>query len=242
MEAYRRDRPYITWPSEDNCLLTRLGSNINLFDVNGMLEFWVEDCLTRGLEILSAILSAQTLSAKYKALEDSYSPARKLRRAMCSHPQWEVTEKMEPSPIGSYDNIPQPNGAWFWATKFRGDYSILTKPDIFHGWDLDGCDINHFRRWGYVIWDNTRLDRLGVLKNSPSNILATIGTSWLVERTPLTLKERTMDQEEIWSRRRRSMRIASRLSERRPVFAWENLWFDEPSEHRSRGEKGGYPG
>ena len=234
MEAYLRDRPYITWPTQDKPLLTRLGSNIRLFDVNWMQDHWIEHCLTRGLEILSAIFSAQTLSAKFHALEHRYSDAQKMCQAILTHPEWEIKDTMESSQTGFYDDIKQPNGAWFWAIKFRRHFSILTKPQIFYGWSLDGCDINHFRRWGYVIWDNARLDRLGVLKNSPSNILATIGTDWLVERTPITLKERTMKQEEIWSRKRHSKKIASALFERRPVFAWDKLWFDESSGHRTR--------
>ena len=119
MEAYLRDRPYITWESQDNLLVTKLGPNIHLFDDNWKQKSWIEDCLTRGLESLSAILSAPTLSAKFNALEDTYSPARTMCRAMCSHPQCEVTEKMESAQIGFYDNFKQPNGAWFWAINFR---------------------------------------------------------------------------------------------------------------------------
>lgn len=245
MKAYLRDRPYIRWPCPGNLgpPFTRMGQDIHRFDENWMQDGWIESRLIRGLEILSAIFSAHTLPAKYKALKKDFSPVLKMSVALEPHLEWEemeewegmvgwevmeeceVMEKMESSQIGFYEKIEQPNGSWFWATKFCGHSRILTKPQIFNGWALDECDINDFRRWGYVIWDNARLDRLGILKNSPSNILATIGTDWLVERTPITLKERTMEQEEIWSRRRRSKRISSTLSEPRPVFAWENLWF-----------------
>ncbi len=227
MEAYLKDKPYIIWPSLDAPVLnSNLRQNIHLFIDGRMQSDWIESRLTRGIETLSAIFLADTLPAKLGALRYDYSPALDMRIVLQPHPEWEVAEKMKSSQIGFCDDIKQPNEAWFWAMKFCGRPRIFTRP----------CDINDFRCWGYAIWDNVRLDRLGILINNPSNILATIGTDWLVKRTPMALKERTMKQEEIWSRSRRSERKSSTLTEPRPVFDWNNLWFNnDPSGHGTIG-------
>ena len=79
-----------------------------------------------------------------------------------------------------------------------------------------------YQRWGYVIWDHARLERLGILKKSLSDISATIGTDWLIKRTPKSLEERMRGQEEIWSKEG----LQSTLTEPRPVFDRKNIWFE----------------
>ena len=231
MKAYLKDRPHIIWPSLHVANLPRFYQNIHLFDRNMMQDPWIESGLTRGLESLSAIFSADTLPAKFNALEYDYSPTLRMSVALRSYPGQEVTEKMKSSQISFYDTLEQPNEAWFWAIKFCGHPRISTKNEPFKGNGLNGRDTNDLQRWGYVIWDHARLKRLGILTKSPSKALASIGTAWWVKKSRITLKERTMKQEEIWSRERRSKTKLSTSSKPRPVFDWENLWFDDPPVH-----------
>lgn len=228
MEAYQKDRPEIIWQSLlDTALNSSSRQSVYLYDEDWMQGEWIESSLTRGLEALSAIISTDTLPAKYNALKHDFSPSLKMNIALYRVPDGDVLGRMKSPQIGYCENIDQPNGAWFWAIRFCGSPMFLVEPEIYYGLVRDGCDMDYLRRWGYVIWDNARLIRLAILTKSPSNVLATIGTDWVVKRTPITLKERTMKQEEIWTQNSHTNGEPATLSERRPVFDWGDLWLND---------------
>ena len=222
MKAYLKDKARIIWKSED-------GGNLNwrykLFvdddhkflwceDENKAKE-WIESCLARGLRSLSAVFSADKLPDKFNVLDhiDRYYHWMNYALANATrHPKEEVTAKIErPSENGFYNDIEQPNEAWFWASESK----------VHRRGSDTACDTNDFQRWAYVIWDHARLERLGILTKSPSDIQAIIGTDWLIKRTPKSLETRTREQEEIWAQEG----LQSTLTEPRPVFDWENIWF-----------------
>ena len=234
MKKYLRDKPRVIWPSQDsqqltgarfNCrpsqntrLLnrTRLSWRCNLFFDDSNSADWIESCLARGLEYLSAVFSADTLPDKFNTLDRVDQYYHWMSYALNNaerHSKKKVAAKIEkPSENSFHDNIEQPNEAWFWAEGSK----------IYHRYLPDGCDTNDFQRWGYVIWDHARLERLGILTKKPSDIQATIGTDWLIKRTPKRLEARTREQEETWSREG----LQSGLTEPRPVFDWEKIWFE----------------
>lgn len=219
MKAYLKDKPCIIWPSQDTrrSIGCRLNWRYNLFtDNNSITGKWIESCLARGLKYLSAVLSADKLPDKFNALDHIDPHYHWISYALAnaeSHSKEKVTAKIErPSENGFYNNIEQPNEAWFWAIESRICKKFL----------CIGCDTNDFQRWGYVIWDHARLERLGILTKRPSDIQATIGTDWLIKRTPKRLEARTREQEEIWSQKG----LKSTLTDPRPVFDWENIWFE----------------
>ncbi len=227
MKAYLKNKPCIIWPSRDASWsdVAQLNWRIDLFADDNLLQGrWMESCLAQGLESLSAMFSADKLPNKYNALEyDRYDmPMSRTFNQMRPYPEEEeeVMACMKPS-SEIYDNIEQPNEAWFWAIKFCGPPRICTIKEPLKGKVYDGYDTNEFERWGYVIWDQARLERLGILTKSPSDISATIGTDWLIKRTPKSLETRTREQEVIWSQEG----LQSTLTEPRPVFDWENIWF-----------------
>ena len=195
----------------------RLNRRYSLFvDYNGFVSVeWIETCLTRGLKYLSAVFSADRLPDKFNALDRIDPQYHWISYALANaknHSKEKVTAKIKkPSENGFYNNIEQPNEAWFWAieSKIREEFLPI------------GCDSNDFQRWGYVIWDHARL-RLGILTKRPSDIQATTGTDGLMKRTAKSLEARTREQEEIWSQEG----LQSTLTEPRPVFDWENIWFE----------------
>ena len=228
MKAYLKDKPCIIWPSQDTQWLNERSSNWRyiLFVDNNKPDQWIENSinkpnqwiesrLARGLKSLSALFSADKLPDKFKALgyiDPNYHWISYALANAGSHSKKKVTAKIErPSENGYYNNIEQPNEAWFWAIE-----SKIRKKAL-----CTGCDTNDFQRWGYVIWDHARLERLGIITKRPSDIQATIGTDWLIKRTPKSLEARTREQEEIWSQEG----LQSTLNEPRPVFDWEKIWF-----------------
>lgn len=226
MEAYRKDRPEIIWPSRiDNDLHPGLHDTVFLYEKDWMKGEWIERTLTRGLETLSAIISTDTLPAKYHALIPDYSPMLQMNFGFHRGPDREVPINKESSQID--DNINQPNGAWSWGIRFCVSPGVLDQPEKYYGLVLNGCDMENLRLWGYVIWDNARLNRLAILTKSPHNILATLGTDWVVKSAPIILKERVMKQEEIWSQNIHSHGESTTLFERRLVFKWGDLWFND---------------
>ncbi|MCJ1348918.1 hypothetical protein MMC31_007151 [Peltigera leucophlebia] len=228
MKAYLKDKPCIIWPSQDTEWLNGRSLNwrCNLFVDNNKPDQWMDDCskkpyqwiescLSRGLKFLSAVFSADKLPDKFNALDRIDPQYHWISYALANavtHPEEQVTAKIEgPSENGFYNDIEQPNEAWFWAIG-----SKIHKKSL-----CIGCDSNDFQRWGYVIWDHARLERLGIITKKPSDVQATIGTDWLIKRTPKSLEARTSEQEEIWSQEG----LESTLTEPRPVFDWEKIWF-----------------
>ena len=224
MKAYLKDKPCVLWFSENTGTLNWRYKlffdvdNDNRFrwsEDENQAEKWIESCLARGLKSLWAVFSADKLPDRFNALDHIDRHYHWISYALAnarSHPKEEVTAQIEGSSENEiYNNIEQPNEAWFWASESKVRRSKLCV----------GCDTNDFQRWGYVIWDHARLERLGILTKSPSDIQAIIGTDCLIKRTPKSLEARTSEQEEIWSQEG----LQSTLTEPRPVFDWETIWF-----------------
>lgn len=234
MKVYLKDKPLIIWPSRETrrlggsrfiCRPSEDSPRLNkptlnwrccLFVDDNFPAEWIESCLARGLKYLSAVIFAETLPDKFNALDHvdqyyhwiSYALSNAERKS-----KKKVAAKIErPSENGFHNNTEQPNEAWFWASESK----------TYHGNLCNGYDTNDFQRWGYVIWDHARLERLGILQKSPSDIQATIGTDWLMKRAPKSLEARTREQEEAWSREG----LQSALTEPRLVFDWEAMWFE----------------
>ena len=224
MKAYLNDKPCIIWPSRDASRsdVRRLYPRNDLFTNDYVQGRWMESCLARGLESLSAMLSTDKLPNKFEALgyiRRDAKPMSSLLNYMQTYSEKEVTANMKQSfEIGFYDNIEQPNEAWFWTIKFRGHPRISTIEEPFQGEVYTGRDTNDLERWGYLIWDHAHLERLGILTKSPSDISATIGKDWFIKRNPKSLETRTREQEKIWSQEE----LQSTL---RPVFDWNQIWF-----------------
>ena len=87
-----------------------------------------------------------------------------MTRILCEIPitsEQELAAKMKSPEIEFYDNIEQPNEAWFWAKKVGGhprDYEDYRK-----GYPCAGWDNHRLECWGYVIWDHERLKRIRIL-------------------------------------------------------------------------------
>lgn len=162
MEAFLKDKPYITWPSDNESGWT---SRSGLLSDQGYLwlqDPWIEGCLTRGLETLLEIFSANTLPEKFRVLGERVTLGKYMSKALNIMPTcsgWELAEKMKPPQIWFHDNIEQPNEAWFWAMKFRGHSRTYHRKIR----DTDGWDYSDLECWGYVIWDHERLRRLEIL-------------------------------------------------------------------------------
>ena len=225
MKSYLKNKPRILWSH-----VPGLNRRVYLFDDDSHLrDVWMESCLARGLESLSEMFYADGLPNKYKALRYIDRADQRMSVALIDLTYFTEAEVQAISKhsfeIEFHNNIEQPNEAWFWAIKFCGPPRIETDEDPFRGTVREGCDTNEFECWGYVIWDHTRLKRLGILTKSPSDISAIIGTDWLIKQNPKSLETRTREQEITWAEEG----LGLALTEPRPVFDWENIWFE--SEH-----------
>lgn len=231
MKVYLKDRPTIIWPARDCRELSESRSNkywrsrlfVDDHHHHDQAD-WIESCLARGLKYLSAVLSANTLPDKFKAL-DRVEPyyhwiSYALSNAETHYDEQKVIaanierlSSSEEKKNGFHNNnIEQPNEAWFWASESR----------TYDGNFCTGSDTNDLQRWGYVIWDHARLERLGILTKRPLDVQATIGTDWLIKRKQKSLEARTREQEETWSREGLQSALTD---EPRPVFNWAKLWF-----------------
>ena len=224
MKAYLKDKPCIRWPSQ-NGLELNWRAHLFVYGDNIQSE-WIESSLVRGLEYLWAILSKDKLPDKFNALQFTYLEYQWISTVLNElqpYSEEEVTAKMkESSELGFYDNIEQPNEAWIWAIKFCGLPRICSKKEPLIKPVQDGCDTNDFERWGYVIWDHARLERLGILTKSPSDISTIIGTDWVIKKTPKSLEERTWEYEEAWLH----AGLQPDTTRPIPVFDWEQIWFE----------------
>ena len=199
-DVKKDDKPVETsWPWRHITTVPRLSNwDTHLFLHNDDSQSeWIDSCLAQGLEHLSEIfsLSSENLQHKREALR--YTPERYqfistlVNKILRPYTEEQIMAKMEESSsendeIPFYNNIDQPNEAWFWAIRSgvlgRIPINRTTEPLIepVH----DPSDTKEYcERWGYVIWDHARLERLGILTSSPSDISAIIGTDWIIKRT-----------------------------------------------------------
>lgn len=166
MEAFLKDMPHIIWPPEKTPVWF---SEIGLLSNRGrpwLQDSWIEGYLTRGLKTLSAIFSTDTLPDKFRVFENRrrigyLTTQAYIFQALNDIPipsEQELAAKMKSAEIGFYDDLEEPNEAWFWAMKVGGHPRNQSKGVPCAGWDT-----NNLQCWGYVIWDHERLKRLGIL-------------------------------------------------------------------------------
>ena len=166
IEVFQKNMLYINWSLQDTPGSTSLTRLLSCQGHMWLQAPWIESCLTRGLETLSTMLSTDTLQVKFQIFGEIDNPGKYMTKALNRIPPCSIRElaaKMKSPEIGFYDNIEQPNEAWFWAMKFRGHRGICSPRDIRKIWAIDGSDIHDLECWGYVIWDHERLNRLGIL-------------------------------------------------------------------------------
>ena len=164
MKAYLKNTPYIIWPPVNSA--SQWNGRAKFFSDVGYdwsQEPWIENCLSRGLENLSKMLSASTLQDKFHlpgdwglpSANNSLSPfMSNALQTIRVHSEWRLPAEMKFPELCFHDNIEKPNKAWSWAMKFCVSRTYRTWPGVDNH-DLEG--------WGYVIWDHERLERLGIL-------------------------------------------------------------------------------
>lgn len=171
MEAFQKEMPLISWQLQEppGSWGDAMPSLLCDQGYEWLQDPWIESCLTRGIEKLSTMFSTDkdTIQAKFRILGERDNLGKYMTsaiREMSSCTERELAAKMKKLPeIGYYDNIEQPNEAWFWAMKFSGHPRICIPRDFRKRWVTEAYDIHPLECWGYVIWDHDRLDRLGIL-------------------------------------------------------------------------------
>ena len=168
MEAFSKDMPRITWPPKKLAIWNSEIGFLCSLGYDALQRPWVERCLTRRFPTLSAMFSTNTLQGKFRVFQQL--PIRRLGGITRSQnisealgdirspSEQELAAMMKSPGIGFCDNLEQPNEAWFWAMKARGNPRSNTGITA-----LAGRDNHDLECWGYVIWDNERLKRLGIL-------------------------------------------------------------------------------
>lgn len=175
MKAFQKDMPFIDWRLQDPP--GSLGDAVATLLCDDGYEWlqdpWIESCLTRGIETLSTMFSTtdtNTIQAKFRILGERDNMGKYMTsvlREMSSCTEQELAAKMNKLPeIGYYDDIGQPNEAWFWVMNFCGHPRICIPRDFRKIWATEAYDNHPLECWGYVIWDHDRLDRLGVLSKT----------------------------------------------------------------------------
>lgn len=123
MEAMLKNRLYIPWPSMDYDDMPFSSHLLSKEGYRWYHDHWIEGCFIRGLETLAEMFSINTLPGKICALGRLGKQYKYWSSALFDRPdysEWQLAEKMKPPQIWNYDNIDQPNEAWFWAMKFPG--------------------------------------------------------------------------------------------------------------------------
>lgn len=180
MEAFLENKPYIRWPNdddEDEEEVKGLNAPEIFFSQMGYMFYqytWLESCLTRGLETLSEMFSANTFRGKF-ALLGYWHWSHRLSGYFCplmsqtleempASSEWGLAVKSESLEIGLHENsIEEPNEAWSWALKFCAHPNKLFNQRNPGTRTQTALDNHPLEGWGYVIWDHERLKRLGIL-------------------------------------------------------------------------------
>lgn len=177
MKAFLENMPYIMWPNEDDEDGDELVNSPDVFFSHmGYMWYqytWIENCLTRGLETLSEMFSADTFRGKFALLGywdwdhqlgDYFPPfMSQTLNAMPASSEWGLAAKAESPEIGFHENIEGPNEAWSWALKFCAHPNMLFDQRNPGTRARTATDNHPLEGWGYVIWDHERLKRLGIL-------------------------------------------------------------------------------
>lgn len=126
-------------------------------------ESWRENCLTRGLYALKIMFNASTPEARLDALDNTDFPETTITTALRLLQDQGTAEESNQEIIPALqseltvDESETWTEAWSWACK--------TTPGLRSGSrGVDDPCAEGLRRWGYMIWDQRKLEDLGVLK------------------------------------------------------------------------------
>ena len=161
IQRFLKEEPHIIEPKGP----TSRWSNVDWFFSNsahGAVQLqWLHGCLSRGLENIRVMLTADSSEGRFDALGDTSLPQITLLYALNSisnevYPwtKWCCGKRCKNAE--GNDDAEKHNAAWSWAVKGQGhprSSSNYQNPYGFTG----------LRRWGYMIWDYERLQSLKVL-------------------------------------------------------------------------------
>lgn len=139
------------------------------------VEYWekidspyIQHVLSLGLETIRDIIIAETYQDRYQLLESKGCPSKMFsflyeglgevhsRREDPSPTQSPVLVENEQDPRPFYPELDSgPKDAWYWA---HDDEEEL-------GWVYDAQRQN-IRQWGYVLWDRSRLEAVGLFESA----------------------------------------------------------------------------
>ncbi|ERF70789.1 hypothetical protein EPUS_08347 [Endocarpon pusillum Z07020] len=161
MQGFLEDEPHIIETAGPDSRW----NNVDWFfsdDAHGQFqEGWLQGCLSRGLEEIRAILTADTSEARFDALGSTDLAPNPFGRALEALPTklspWRTCCSGNDCKNAKYiDDAEKHNAAWSWAIKGRRHPRSF--PDYANNPSYTGL-----RRWGYMIWDYERLESLGIL-------------------------------------------------------------------------------
>ncbi|EPE36421.1 hypothetical protein GLAREA_05759 [Glarea lozoyensis ATCC 20868] len=121
------------------------------------LDLWQEDCITRGLHMLSRMFSASNSEERREVAGNTDIPQMTMSRCLCILLAWKRAQTRNPEiDLTESEHAGEKNDTVIlsWVKEARKR----------NGYYLDEQEIEGLRRWGYVIWDHRRLEDLGVLK------------------------------------------------------------------------------
>lgn len=140
MEAFSKDMPHITWPPKKFAIWNSEIGFLCPLGYDALQRPWIERCLTRQFPTLSAMFSTNTLQGKFRVFQQllirrlgDITRSENISEALGDirpPSEQELAAMMKSPGIGFYDNLEQPNEAWFWAMKARGHPRMLGLRDL----------------------------------------------------------------------------------------------------------------
>lgn len=150
------------------------------------VEYWekidspyIQHVLSLGSETIWAIITAETFQDKYQLLESKGCPS-KMFSFLCEgleevHSRREDPPSAQSPALGEHEQDPRPfypeldsgpMDAWFWAHEDEDEL----------GWVYDAQRQN-IRQWGYVLWDRSRLEAVGLFDSAWNDSDESMGAS-----------------------------------------------------------------
>jgi len=126
-------------------------------------ESWRENCLTRGLCALEIMFNASTAEARLDAMSNTDFPETTITTALRLLRDERTAEESLRGLNPALQTEPAVDESQIWTE------ALPWAQENAHGRrsrfiDIDDVYAEGLRRWGYIIWDQRRLEDLGVLK------------------------------------------------------------------------------
>lgn len=160
VNEYMNERLYLVEPHKPE---SRWDDDDWFFSCDGHYEisYWLEDCLTVGLEELKTMFTADTMDDRFYSLRCMFRPQGILSNALNAMPKYTPESKImkDQKPLvhtGFRDDVDKGSLGWFWLLNEMGH--PRQSSNYAHSNLLEAS-----RRWGYVIWDHNRLLSFGAL-------------------------------------------------------------------------------